>query len=204
MTQHYNLDWLRQQVDNKVAIDWNFFWKPTPDPLPAMTAVCFSQWYPSTFIVNNHTYFTTEHWMMAHKALLFGDELSFELILQSESPAIARSLGRTVKGYSDEAWDQYKFDIVKVGNIHKFHQHPVLKDYLMGTGFQVLVEASPMDAIWGTGHGAEHAAARNPHHWRGLNLLGFALMEVRDYFQEYPSLDINVLPQFPWWKHEAL
>jgi ribA/ribD-fused uncharacterized protein len=44
----------------------------------------------------------------------------------------------------------------------------------------VLVEASPRDRIWGIGMSAGHRDASRPSRWRGLNLLGFALMNVRD------------------------
>lgn len=53
-------------------------------------------------------------------------------------------------------------------------------DYLLSTGNRVLAEASPMDTIWGIGLGNENEKAQNPNTWRGQNLLGFALMEVRD------------------------
>jgi ribA/ribD-fused uncharacterized protein len=53
-------------------------------------------------------------------------------------------------------------------------------DYLMSTGNKILVEASPLDTIWGIGLGRENTKANNPNTWRGKNLLGFALMEVRD------------------------
>ncbi|MEY2863728.1 MAG: hypothetical protein RLY58_1435, partial [Pseudomonadota bacterium] len=45
---------------------------------------------------------------------------------------------------------------------------------------QVLVEASPVDQIWGIGLAADDPRAANPAQWRGLNLLGFALMHVRE------------------------
>ena len=43
----------------------------------------------------------------------------------------------------------------------------------------MLVEASPVDAIWGIGLAASDPLAVEPATWQGLNLLGFALMEVR-------------------------
>ena len=66
------------------------------------------------------------------------------------------------------------------GNLAKFGQHRKLKEYLLGTGDQVLVEASPVDTIWGIGLDRDGKHAKNPDRWRGLNLLGFALMEVRE------------------------
>lgn len=50
---------------------------------------------------------------------------------------------------------------------------------MLGTGSRVLAEASPVDRIWGTGLAADHPRSTSPEHWPGLNLLGFALMEVR-------------------------
>jgi ribA/ribD-fused uncharacterized protein len=58
-------------------------------------------------------------------------------------------------------------------------QHPDLREFLLGTGDRVLVEASPQDRIWGIGLAADDERASVPEQWLGLNLLGFALMEVR-------------------------
>jgi len=64
-------------------------------------------------------------------------------------------------------------------NLAKFSQNPQLKAFLLGTGSRILVEASPVDKIWGIGLAQDNPAAENPKQWKGLNLLGFALMEVR-------------------------
>jgi len=61
----------------------------------------------------------------------------------------------------------------------KFSQHPELGQFLLATGERVLVEASPQDRVWGVGLTADDERAASPRTWRGLNLLGFALMEVR-------------------------
>ena len=65
------------------------------------------------------------------------------------------------------------------GNYAKFHQNKELRQFLLETGTRVLVEASPHDRIWGIGIGSEDSRAQDPTRWLGLNLLGFALMEVR-------------------------
>jgi ribA/ribD-fused uncharacterized protein len=72
-----------------------------------------------------------------------------------------------------------RFEVVVAGNMAKFGQHAGLRQFLLGTGDRVLVEASPRDTIWGIGLAAGDERAAGPDRWRGLNLLGFALMEVR-------------------------
>lgn len=87
-------------------------------------------------------------------------------------------------GFDEAIWLEKRYELVKAGNIHKFGQHAKLKDFLLSTADRVLVEASPTDAIWGIGLPSHASEVENPYHWRGLNLLGFALMETRDYLQE--------------------
>jgi ribA/ribD-fused uncharacterized protein len=139
----------------------------------------FSQWYPAPFVVDGDEYATAEHWMMAEKARLFGDTEMREQILSTDSPGQATKLGRRVQGFDEDTWGRERFGLVVRGNVAKFGQHEALRQYLLGTGEKVLVEASPTDRIWGIGMSAEHEHARLPAHWRGKNLLGFALMEAR-------------------------
>jgi ribA/ribD-fused uncharacterized protein len=89
-------------------------------------------------------------------------------------------LGRNIKNFEQTAWDKVKFDIVVTGNFHKFSQNESFKNFLLATQHQILVEASPYDTVWGIGLKETEAAALNPNTWQGENLLGFALMTVRD------------------------
>ena len=173
----YTLPWLLAETKPK---EYLLFWGHQPGPDGAVTKSCFSQWWPAAFTVAGDTYATAEHWMMAKKARLFGDAEVLAQILTAGSPAEAKKLGRKIQGFDAAAWDARKYEIVVAGNHHKFSQHPTLAAFLLGTGERVLVEASPVDAIWGIGLAADHADAENPDRWRGENLLGFALMEVRD------------------------
>jgi ribA/ribD-fused uncharacterized protein len=140
---------------------------------------CFSQWWPAAFTVDGETYASAEHFMMAAKALLFGDAETADRIRSAPHPKAAKDLGRQVRGFDERRWAERRFDLVVTGNLAKFGQHPELRDFLLGTGVRVLVEASPVDRIWGTGLAADHEHSTSPEHWPGLNLLGFALMEVR-------------------------
>ncbi len=53
---------------------------------------CFSQWYESPFVIDKIVYQTAEHWMMASKARLFGDDESLAKILESSDPKTAKAL----------------------------------------------------------------------------------------------------------------
>jgi ribA/ribD-fused uncharacterized protein len=117
--------------------------------------------------------------MMAAKTLLFGDAETAARIQAAPHPGAAKKLGRQVRGFDERSWVQRRFDLVITGNLAKFGQHPQLRDFLLGTGNRILVEASPLDRIWGIGLAVDDERATSPQQWPGLNLLGFALMEVR-------------------------
>ena len=85
-----------------------------------------------------------------------------------------------MRGFDQKVWDKFKYPIVLSGNWCKFSQNRDLREFLLSTGDSVLVEASPYDAIWGIRLPASSPEAQDPMKWRGQNLLGFALMEVRD------------------------
>jgi ribA/ribD-fused uncharacterized protein len=127
--------------------------------------------------------------MMAAKARVFGDAEALERILAAPSPASAKKLGREVRNFNEERWKQVRFEAVSFGTVVKFSSSPALRDWLLHTGDAVLVEASPKDRIWGIGLGASNPAAENPLRWRGLNLLGFALVRARGILEgELPAV----------------
>jgi len=160
-----------------------FFWSHQAKTPGKIGKECLSQWWPAAFCVDGTIYATAEHYMMAEKARLFGDEDIRREILAADSPEKVKKLGRLVKGFDSQIWEAHRTEIVFRGNTAKFQQNADLYAYLMGTGAQVLVEASPYDQIWGIGLSAEDADALQPEKWRGLNLLGFALMCVRSELQ---------------------
>lgn len=181
MEQRYSLQWLLEKYDTGENLKFLYFWGHTNKYDEAIGKFCFSQWYISPFTVNGITYKTAEHWMMAGKARLFADNEIFEKIIQCDSPKEAKALGRQVSRYDDQLWNEHKYDVVRQGNIHKFSQHPDCAEYLIQTGHQIIVEASPTDAVWGIGLSHDSKNIDNPYSWRGENLLGFALMETRDF-----------------------
>lgn len=156
-----------------------YFWGHRPRPDGRIGKSCLSQWWPAPFTVDGRRYATAEHYMMWGKARLFGDERIAEQILATERPDDVKSLGRRIAGFDEDAWAAARYGIVVEGNLAKFGQHPPLAAFLLGTGDQVLVEASPLDPVWGIGLAADDPRAADPARWQGLNLLGQALMEVR-------------------------
>lgn len=160
--------------------DFLFFWGHQPSKDGAITKTCFSQWWMNSFKVDGIEYKSAEHFMMAKKAELFDDFEIMNQIIKANSPVDAKKLGREVKNYNDAVWLENRYEIVKTGNFYKFTQNPDLKAFLINTNEKILVEASPVDSIWGIGMAVDHKDVGNPKEWKGLNLLGFALMEVRD------------------------
>lgn len=159
------------------------FWGHRPPLAGGVGKGCLSQWWPAAFTVGGTTYPTAEHFMMACKALLFGDTETADRILQAPHPGAAKALGRQVHRFDEQRWAKRRFEIVVTGNLAKFGQHPELRQFLLATADRVLAEASPRDRVWGIGLAASDERAASPDNWQGLNLLGFALMEVRHRLQ---------------------
>lgn len=169
------------------------FWRHRPLPDGRIGPSCLSQWWPSPFTVDGVEYATAEHWMMAAKARLFGDPEGERRALAAGHPAEAQKAGRLVRGFDEAIWRRERFGIVVEGNMHKFASDADLRGFLLNTGERsemgvppaggwgrVLVEASPLDRVWGIGLAADDEGATDPARWRGPNLLGFALMEARE------------------------
>ncbi|WP_437036702.1 NADAR family protein [Streptomyces sp. enrichment culture] len=156
------------------------FWGHRPRQDGRLGLSCLSQWWPSPFTVAGVEYRTAEHWMMAGKARLFADPEAERRVLAAAHPAEAKKAGRLVRGFDEAVWERERFRIVVEGSVHKFASDPALRAFLLDTGGRVLVEASPVDRVWGIGLAADDEAATDPERWRGPNLLGFALMAARE------------------------
>lgn len=153
-----------------ITEEFVFFWKPP---------TVFGQWTFSPFVVDGIRYTCAEQFMMAEKARLFGDEEIRQQILATESPRQHKRLGRKVRGFKEQRWVEHRSEIVYRANMAKFSQNPDMKRQLLETGDRILVEASPLDRIWGIGLRGDDPRASEPRQWQGKNLLGKALMQVR-------------------------
>lgn len=175
---------LRQAIADGLQAEYIYFWSSFLEPDGRTSETCFSQWYAAGFVLDDLAYRTAEHYMMAEKARLFGDDVALAKILRSRFPAEVKRFGREIAAFDEDRWQAERFAIVVRGNLAKFSQNPALTDYLLSTGDAVIVEASPADAIWGIGLAEEHPYTHQPKLWPGLNLLGFALMEVREQLRK--------------------
>ena len=140
----------------------------------------FSQWYPCSFTASGNTFNCAEQFMMHGKALLFADTETAAKILAAAHPRQHKALGRKVKPFDDVVWKRERLNIVRAGSRAKFTQNPELLEKLLATAGTLLVEASPYDKIWGIGLAATDPRAKDPAQWKGQNLLGKILTELRE------------------------
>jgi len=146
----------------------------------------FSQWYRCSFTAGGETFSCAEQFMMHGKAVLFGDAAMAREILAAAHPRQHKALGRKVKGFDDAVWRRERITIVRDGNRAKFTQNAELRELLLATAPTTLVEASPYDRIWGIGLAATDPRAQDRATWRGQNLLGQILTELRDELLQSP------------------
>jgi ribA/ribD-fused uncharacterized protein len=154
-----------------MAHNFTFFWQNRSP---------FSNWYPSIFTHNGITFSRGEQYMMYRKAMMFGDVNIAHAILLTGNPKEQKDLGRMVSNYDDAAWSDKRVEIMVEGLFEKFNQNPLLKEALLNTGDTIIVEASPVDRVWGIGLAEDDPRAIDQKQWRGQNLLGITLMKVRD------------------------
>lgn len=145
-----------------------FFWGGT-----------YSQWCPSKFEIDGVWYNCAEQYMMAKKALLFGDYDSFKEIMLETNPALQKAMGKKVRGFDKDKWETHCKKYVFDANYAKFTQNPSMLGELIGTGDREIVESSPEDKIWGIGMHETHPDILDKTKWKGTNWLGECIMEVR-------------------------
>ena len=126
-------------------------------------------------------FFCTEQAFMYCKAMFFHDEETDRMILDAPTPMDAKNLGRRVRNYVDSEWDKVRYVYMRDVNLERFRQDEVLRKLILNPEYDGLefVEASPVDLIWGVGMEKDDPLIDDDRNWKGRNLLGKALTEVR-------------------------
>lgn len=129
---------------------------------------------------------TTVTFTFAHKAImlckasLFGDYDTFDLMLKSTNRSHAQQLGRRVSPFDQTIWDKMICSITRATMLAKAKQVDLFRECLLATGDAILANVLQFDFVWGVGLPDAHSSVVNfPGSWRGLNVLGWALMEAR-------------------------
>ena len=148
----------------------------------------FSQWFPSRFRISGVQYNCAEQFMMAEKARYFMDDDALAEIMRANHPREQKLIGRQVSGFETSEWEHqesngrpYCWNVVYRGNVAKYSQNSDLLSKLRATQGTTMVEASPLDTIWGIGLSEDDPRAQERASWLGRNWLGEVLTEVRDF-----------------------
>lgn len=124
--------------------------------------------------------YTLEKDMMYRKAVCFGDDKVAAQILVTKDVAEIKTLGRLVSGYDESLWNGVRQIVVYEGLLAEFSQNSELWEQLKKTGSAVLAECAVKDRIWGIGLSMRDPDKLDRAKWQGQNLLGYALMMVRE------------------------
>ncbi|EKQ57974.1 MULTISPECIES: NADAR family protein [unclassified Clostridium] len=192
----YNIDCLKGDYKDGKNLEYLFFSGHQPSKDGNITESCLSQWWKSNFRIDSNDYSCMEQYMMAEKARLFNDNEALEKIMKTSNQLIMQEVGRDVKNFNEKLWIKRRYAIILNGNYAKFGQNHELRQFLTDTRDKVLVNASAYDNIWGIGT-YDFENRENPCAWEGANLLGFALMEVREeilrIYNNYDKLDFAMI-----------
>jgi len=142
-----------------------------------------SNWYLSNFKIGSTQFSSMEQYVMYQKAIVFNDTKSAKKILETTDVSKIKALGRQVSNYNDKYWNGVRQIIIYKGLLEKFSQNKDLKKRLLNTGNDILAECAVQDKIWGIGLSMKDVNRWDMEKWRGENLLGFALMMVREELQ---------------------
>ena len=136
---------------------------------------CFSSFSRHSVWFENYTWRTNENYYQAQKyAGLPGPAIErYNAIRIALTPRIAADLGRDRSIPMRSDWEQVKDDVMRQCVLKKFQTHRDIRDILLETYDEEIIEDSPYDSYWGIGPSGN-----------GKNMLGKILMETREYLKK--------------------
>jgi N-glycosidase YbiA len=142
---------------------------------------CFSNFSFHSIRIDGVCWSTVEHYYQAQKFVGTADAVVIPLIYVAETPEQAAALGRDCSRQVRLDWETVKTQVMREAVLKKFLTHADIRDILLSTGDQLIVENSPTDYFWGCGD-------KNT----GQNYLGKILMSVREELRTLPSLSSRI------------
>lgn len=133
---------------------------------------------------------------MYKKANFYGDENLIKAVLTAKTAAQTKILMNGARGFDNGSWKKLRVEVMKKACLEKFKQNRPLRIALLGTNNSTLVEASPSDIFWGIGLNFTNALKLHPNKWRGSNMLGRILSEVRETLAHEFPLDLIKAKKF--------
>ena len=188
----YTLDILKKAFNNGWHFNFVFFNHFSEDDVyfNPVTVGCFALDFPCQFEDDfGQEYLSSIQYIMAHKALLFEDQVSFNKIMNCSSPSQMIQLGCHINNFNQSKYNQNSEKIVYQGNFYKFSKNYQLKAFILSFPLNtIFVNADPQNNYWGINKNSTNLRSSNPNKWQGYNKLGFQITKVRDDLLKLNSL----------------
>lgn len=150
-----------------------------------------SNWHLSNFVLDGMGFTSAEQYIMYRKCKVFGDDASARRILETDDTAKQQDIAHYAKGYNDLVWNGIRQVAAMRAIYAKFSQNEELRQALLDTQDSYLVECAKSDKIWACGISLYDNRRFDIDNWQGKNILGFALMEVRNMLKKACESDKN-------------
>ena len=139
----------------------------------------YSNFHHAKFIIDNHTYHSSEQWIQFKRAMMFGDMFTANQILTTSTPFEAKRLGYQINGFNPQQWKSDRYEPCLEGIKEKFLQNPSLLQMLKTTYPKTLVEAT-LDKQWGTGVCLWDPIVLKKEKWYGMGCMSSILSTIHD------------------------
>jgi ribA/ribD-fused uncharacterized protein len=135
--------------------------------------------YPCSIEVEGFVYNSFSSYVAFEKAKVFRDRSIMDKVRGSTKIEEAYSFGSQVKYFIDIVWAMVIPEIFRKGLRCKFSQNPTLLKMLAQTNGYTIVLASVESKKWGCGLALDNPLVNQRREWKGQNLLGELLTEIR-------------------------